>query len=90
MAELNRKLNGQIKFIGINAGINDKMEKIREFVRKNHIDFAVVFDADQRIMKSFGVMGIPTHILIDKKGKITFRGAEAPADVEARLKELLR
>jgi hypothetical protein len=73
VAELNRKLNGQIKFIGINGGINEKSEKVREFVRKNHIDFAVVFDADQRM----------------KKGMVAFRGTEMPEDVETRTKQLL-
>lgn len=87
--KLHKQLGDRIEFTGINVGINEKVEAVREYVKKNNLNFTVIFDKGAKVTKSFGVMGTPTHIVIDRKGIIRYRGAEAPEDIEKHMKELL-
>lgn len=52
------------------------------------MNFPNIFDSDGRIIRAFGVMGTPTHIVIDRKGVIRYRDAVMPEDLEGHLKEL--
>lgn len=88
--ELYKKLGDRVEFIGINVGINERIEGVREYVKSHEISFPIIFDKDRRIIKEFGVMGTPTHIVIDRKGIIRYRGTETPVDMEKHMKELTR
>jgi len=89
VVNLNRKFGDKIKFIGINVAINEKIEGVKDYVRSNGIHFPNIFDKDKKIIKAFGVMGTPTHIIIDRKGVIKYRSAELADDLEKHMKELL-
>lgn len=85
---LHKQLWDKIEFIGINVGINERMETVKDYVKKNDLNFIIIFDRGTKVTNSFGVMGTPTHIVIDRKGIIRYRGAEAPVDMEKHIKEL--
>jgi len=89
VVNLNRKFGDKIKFIGINVAINEKIEGVKDYVRSNGINFPNIFDKGKKIIKAFGVMGTPTHIIIDRKGVIKYRSAELADDLEKHMKELL-
>jgi len=86
---LHKKLSDKIEFIGVNVGINERVEGIKRYINVNKLSFQNIFDKDKRIINAFGVMGTPTHIIIDRKGIIKYRGTEAPDDLEKHMKELL-
>lgn len=86
---LNKEFGDKIKFIGINVAVNEKIEGVKDYVKSNGINFPNIFDRDKKIIKTFGVMGTPTHIIIDRKGVIRYRGAELPDDLGKHMKELL-
>ena len=88
--DLHKKLRDRVEFIGINVGINERIEGVRQHVKSHEINFPNIFDKDRKIINAFNVMGTPTHIVIDREGTIKYRGAEAPDEIEKHMKELLR
>lgn len=86
--ELYKKLGNKVEFIGINVGINERLEGVRQYVMSHGMKFPNVFDKDGRIIRAFGVMGTPTHIIISRKGVVRYRDAVMPEDLEGHLKEL--
>lgn len=86
---LHKQVGNKIEFIGINVGINEKIETVKEYVKKYNLNFEVIFDKDQKIIKAFRVMGTPTHIIIDRKGVIRYRDSELPEDLGKHMEELL-
>lgn len=89
MVKLNKKLSDRIEFIGVNVGINERVEGVRKYIKTGGMSFTNIFDKDRKVINSFGVMGTPTHIVIDRKGIIKYRSTEAPDDLEKHMKELL-
>ena len=63
-------------YIGINVGENEK--KAVRFVERNGYPWPIVIDAEKEIAKKFGVIGIPTTLVISKNGDIVFRGPRPP------------
>jgi peroxiredoxin len=76
-------LQDGIKVIGVN--IKEPRNTIVKFINSKQIDFEIWQDKDGSCASSFGIVGIPTYILINKSGKITAKANSLPADY----KELL-
>lgn len=85
---MHKQLGNRIEFIGINVGINERMAAVRKYVKKNNLDFMIVYDKGTEITKVFGVMGTPTHIVIDRKGVVRYFSADVPDDLEEHMDEL--
>jgi peroxiredoxin len=45
-------------------------DRIKEYVKDNHLTFPVLLDQDQKVRKKYHVMGLPTSYLIDGEGNI--------------------
>lgn len=73
-----------IELIAVN--INESKEKIERFLKSYPIDFKTLCDKDADCAFSYGVIGVPTYILIDSKGKIKFKQNYFPRD---KYKQLL-
>jgi len=89
VVNLNKKFGDKIKFIGINVAVNEKIERVKDYIKSNGINFPNIFDKDKKIIKAFNVMGTPTHIIIDRKGVIKYRDSELPEDLGKHMNELL-
>jgi peroxiredoxin len=65
--------------------------RLREFVRKNRIDWAVLIDPEYAVWNRYGIEAWPTIVLIDRKGVIrsVFVGDSQSRAIEAALAELL-
>lgn len=63
-----------VKFVFINAWENGKEVKkdVAEFIKKGAYPFDVLFDLDNKVIGTYGVSGIPTKFIVDKKGNIRF------------------
>jgi len=73
MPELNRlveKYKG--KDVVFLAFARNKEEQIRKFLKTTPFNYRIVPAATQ-VAEQYGVMGYPTHFLIDKEGKIRFK-----------------
>ena len=66
-AKWKKELNGP-RFLAINAGQPE--ERIRNFVTRMKTSFPIYMDRDIKLARSFGVKGLPTYFITDKKGAI--------------------
>lgn len=63
-------------FIGVNVG--DTQAKAQKFADKFKYPYIVALDKDKAVAKKYGVLGLPVTVIIDKTGKIVFRGSRPP------------
>jgi peroxiredoxin len=56
----------------------ESREKVRAFIERKKVAFRVLLDSDGSVARKYGVIGIPTYILIDRRGNVVFRGYEIP------------
>ncbi len=63
----------RIKVIAINAGFSDNEAAIQEYKKKIPMHMPIVID-DGSLARSFNIRVTPTHVLIDKDGRIAHIG----------------
>ncbi len=77
--ELVKKYQSQgMEFIGINVGHNDSEGKARRFMDKTGITYPVIFDNKGTISQQYGVQGVPTILVANKKGIVVFKNYGTP------------
>ena len=59
-----------IEFLAINVFESENM--VRRFFREDPSPFQVLLDSDGYVALSYGVIGVPTFVLINKEGEIVF------------------
>lgn len=78
-----RRLNaeyraGGLKILAVNIGETQK--KVDSFIKQQGITYTALLDTDNRVASQYGVMGIPTNILLDSSGVIKYRGVPPPPE----------
>ncbi len=63
----------RIKVIAVNAGFSDNAAAVREYKKKIPMSMPIVVD-DGSLAGAFNVRVTPTHVLIDKDGRIAYIG----------------
>ncbi|MGA2525775.1 MAG: TlpA disulfide reductase family protein [Smithellaceae bacterium] len=61
--------------------IMEPAEKVARFAKTNSLTYKVLLDEDGNVADNYGIIGVPTLILIDKQGyvvKISHRTADLP------------
>jgi thiol-disulfide isomerase/thioredoxin len=72
-----KKLNAdRFKVIAVNEG--ESAWKIKRFVATNNIDYQIALDSDGSVAKAFQVPGVPACVVLDKSGRIVYRGIGLP------------
>ena len=72
MPELNKivdqtKNSNDIVFIGLAF---DKADSLKQFLKKKEFKYAIVPDKEKYLMSDLGIVYYPTHIIIDRQGRI--------------------
>jgi peroxiredoxin len=67
--------------------VGEPKYKVDNFVKRNNLGFGVLLDEKTRVAESYRLMGIPTFVLIDKKGMIRSIENRFPQDYKAILSE---
>jgi peroxiredoxin len=75
-------------FIGINVGFNDSPERARAFMKSSNMTQPVLFDKEGSIAIQYQVRGVPTVIVIDKKGKVVFKNFGVPEITDELFKQI--
>jgi peroxiredoxin len=57
-----------LEILSINQG--ETAEPVRNFIQRKKYSFHVVLDQDGAVGGNYGVRGIPTLVLVDKKGVV--------------------
>lgn len=73
-------LGGRVKLLAVDY--LESPAKVGAFIRKEGIAYTVLLDGDGLVSRRFGIPGIPTYILIDRGGRIAWRGHALPADLD--------
>ncbi|HZI95180.1 MAG TPA: TlpA disulfide reductase family protein [Patescibacteria group bacterium] len=68
---------------------DDSLEKILGAAKDNGIDYEVLYDMKDSAREAFEVRSLPTTILIDGRGVVTWRGNVLPADINERVRAAL-
>ncbi|WP_179295477.1 thiol-disulfide oxidoreductase ResA [Bacillus sp. FJAT-45350] len=55
-----------IEVIGVNIG--EREESVKSFIEKHDLSFTTVIDHDRNVLGDYGVVHLPTTVLIDKHG----------------------
>ena len=72
-----------VKVVGINVG--ESVARTQEGIEDFEIKYTVARDEGALVTKSYGVIGTPTVIFLDKKGVVRYNGNELPADYADQL-----
>ena len=77
----------------LTLGIDEQEDKSKAggFVKKYTLPYNVALDDDGKMGQSYGAVGLPIHVFIDKSGKIsTYRlGQMEPTEIEAAIRKIL-
>jgi thiol-disulfide isomerase/thioredoxin len=58
----------RVTIVAVNVG--ESTAQIDQFLAQQHTSFTVLHDQDGTFATSWGVYGMPTHVLIDASGKV--------------------
>ena len=75
------------------VGVNELEDssKALDFAHRYRWPFTVALDGNGEMVKSYGVIGLPVHVFIDRSGKVsTFRlGEMNPGEIEDAIKKII-
>lgn len=60
--------------------VGEPSYRVKNFLKGYSLDFKVLLDRDTTVADVYGIFGVPTYILIDKEGYITFKGNRFPEE----------
>ena len=60
--------------VGVNTG--DRRQLAEEFLQKHPVSYASVIDIDGSASEAFGVSRLPTIVVLDRAGRITYSAAQ--------------
>jgi len=78
---LNKLNSDRFTVIAVNEG--ESAWKTKRFIAQNNIAYQVVLDADGSVAKAFQVPGVPASAILDKSGRIVYRGMGLPDNMDA-------
>jgi hypothetical protein len=72
-----RRFGGRVAFLAVCLGIRRSMA---DYVRENGVTLPVAFDEGEEAASAFGAR-VPTFVLVDSEGRITYKAATVPEDL---------
>ena len=69
-------LQNGVELVAIN--VEDPAEKVQRFMGNYPFSYRVLLDTDAEVAQAFGILGVPTYILINKEGRIVFNNNYFP------------
>lgn len=71
-------IGGRVQILGINY--RESREKVASAVKARGIRYPVLLDDGGKVAGGYGIVGIPTYLLIGRDGTIIYRKHVLPAD----------
>lgn len=82
------KNDPNVVFLFVNTREGGPIGRVQSFVARQSGPFTVPMDRDQRVADSYGVLGIPTKVIIDPRGRVRYRSLGFSGNTEATAEEL--
>ena len=73
------------EILAIDVGYNDSVRKVRQAQEQYQLPYKILFDETGEVSRKYGVMGVPTHIVINKEGIIVNQFNQLPENVAGYL-----
>ncbi len=67
-----------LKILAIDLG--ESAAKVQAYAKENGLDYTILLDKENKVASQYGVVGIPTSILINSKNMVEYRGTPLPPD----------
>lgn len=74
-----------VEVLAVNVGINDSVANIEQFFEQGQFNLPVVIDHQGDLTSRYGIVGTPSHVLIDKHGKVAYRTFLATDELDERI-----
>jgi len=91
MADLYRDFSG--KGLSMVAVSNEDLATVRQYAAAQRLPFTVMTDPDNVLSERFGINGIPTTFIVDKKGQLVYQHVGSndwnTSTVRSRIQDLL-
>ena len=58
--------------------VGESKEKLERFVKSRNLNIRILLDKDSMVSGAYGILGVPTFYLVDKKGEIVFEESSFP------------
>lgn len=84
LAEEYRKSGAKPEILPIDVG--ESKAKVIAFAEKDGLPFPVFLDSDTRVSGAYGLVGVPTVVLISSDGTVAWIGNDLPSDYEKLFK----
>ncbi|OGX17441.1 MAG: hypothetical protein A3K83_06815 [Omnitrophica WOR_2 bacterium RBG_13_44_8b] len=65
--------------------IQEPEYKVENFMESHGLTFKLLLDKDGQVAYAYSVLGVPTYVLINKKGEIVFKDNYFPKDTYKKL-----
>ena len=65
--------------------VGESKAKVSSFAGKENLPFDILLDVDMKASEAYGVLGVPTFILISKDGLVVYEGNEMPSNYQELL-----
>jgi len=72
-------LAGKLQILGL--AFRESREKVANAVKARGIRYPVLLDERGQAARAYGIVGIPTYVLIDRRGNIVYREHVLPGDI---------
>ena len=84
MVRMYARYHYQISFVGVNLTGSDTMQGIQRFLQQYHVPYPTLLDVNNDVAQRYGIVAVPTTLLIDRRGIIKQRivGALTPTAME--------
>ena len=69
-------MSGKVQILALDFMESEK--KVNAFISSKKVAYPVLLDRRGKVARKYRVVGVPTYILIDRKGKVVYRGHELP------------
>jgi len=76
-------LAGKLQVLGLD--FRESREKVSAAVKSRDIRYPVLLDEKGKVARAYGVVGIPTYVLIGRDGKVLYREHALPGDISRYL-----
>ena len=81
--EIQARMAGRLKILALNYMEN--RQKVTAFMKAKSVAYPVLLDIDGKVARSYGIVGIPTYVVLDRQGKVVYFDNELPPSLEKYL-----
>ncbi|MDH4317383.1 MAG: TlpA family protein disulfide reductase [Desulfobulbaceae bacterium] len=77
-----------LEFYGVNVDQNDSVNQALKFMAKAKMRYPVIYDTGSVITNNYEIPGVPTIMIVNKKGEITFKKNYVPEFTQQSFKDI--